>query len=183
MLQPRQNALFKQVEVVPPAPVVSFFLLFFPLVFPPKWMYLMSNSLTNIAENEPDIKLLVFGSVALDTSCDMLSTTSPQSAAGEIISNTVPSLDTTDEQPVTGTAMSEAPRIANGKTPAAPKLYTSNPATISSSLGGVGHNVALAAHLSLGGSAVKLCSAVADDAYTPFSYSPLNHSLFQLTHQ
>lgn len=43
----------------------------------------------------------------------------------------------------------------------APRLHTSNPATITQTVGGVGYNVALAAHL-LGGS-VQLCSIVADD--------------------
>lgn len=42
-----------------------------------------------------------------------------------------------------------------------PALFTSNPASISQSLGGVAHNVARAAHL-LGGQ-VRLCSAVGDD--------------------
>jgi pseudouridylate synthase / pseudouridine kinase len=42
-----------------------------------------------------------------------------------------------------------------------PELQTSNPATISQSLGGVGHNVARAAHLM--GASVRLCSAVGDD--------------------
>ncbi|EME81311.1 uncharacterized protein MYCFIDRAFT_204263 [Pseudocercospora fijiensis CIRAD86] len=42
-----------------------------------------------------------------------------------------------------------------------PELQTSNPAQIAQSLGGVGHNVARAAHLL--GAKVRLCSAVADD--------------------
>ncbi|KAI9789043.1 MAG: hypothetical protein M1816_006398 [Peltula sp. TS41687] len=42
-----------------------------------------------------------------------------------------------------------------------PELHTSNPATITASLGGVGHNVAYAAHLL--GSSVRLCSVVASD--------------------
>jgi pseudouridine-5'-phosphate glycosidase/pseudouridine kinase len=42
-----------------------------------------------------------------------------------------------------------------------PVLHTSNPAAISQSLGGVGHNVALAAHLL--GRRVSLCSLVGDD--------------------
>lgn len=45
-----------------------------------------------------------------------------------------------------------------------PKIHTSNIATISPSVGGVGHNVALAAHLAGGlGSPVKLCSAIGND--------------------
>lgn len=43
----------------------------------------------------------------------------------------------------------------------APQPYTSNPAQISDSLGGVGANIARAAHLL--GSNVRFCSAVADD--------------------
>ncbi|KAF7197473.1 Pseudouridine-5'-phosphate glycosidase [Pseudocercospora fuligena] len=42
-----------------------------------------------------------------------------------------------------------------------PELQTSNPAQIVQSLGGVGHNVARAAHLM--GAKVRLCSAIADD--------------------
>ena len=42
-----------------------------------------------------------------------------------------------------------------------PAMYTSNPARISQSIGGVGHNVALAAHRA--GVSVSLASAVADD--------------------
>jgi len=42
-----------------------------------------------------------------------------------------------------------------------PQLHTSNPATISQSVGGVAHNVAKAAHLA--GGVVRLCSAVGDD--------------------
>jgi pseudouridine-5'-phosphate glycosidase/pseudouridine kinase len=44
---------------------------------------------------------------------------------------------------------------------AKPTLYTSNPAAITQSLGGVGSNVARAAHLM--GARVRLCSAVGDD--------------------
>lgn len=42
-----------------------------------------------------------------------------------------------------------------------PELQTSNPAQIAQSLGGVGHNMARAAHLM--GASVRLCSAVGDD--------------------
>lgn len=48
-----------------------------------------------------------------------------------------------------------------GSSAHSPELQTSNPATISQSLGGVGHNVARAAHLM--GASVRLCSAVGDD--------------------
>ncbi|KAI1804071.1 Indigoidine synthase A like protein-domain-containing protein [Daldinia bambusicola] len=45
----------------------------------------------------------------------------------------------------------------------APHLHTSNPARIGQSIGGVGHNVALAAHRVLQGSNVRLCSLIGDD--------------------
>ena len=44
-----------------------------------------------------------------------------------------------------------------------PKAHTSNPAVISQSIGGVGHNVALAAHRASRLNKVKLCSLVGDD--------------------
>ncbi|KAG5932972.1 hypothetical protein E4U60_004844 [Claviceps pazoutovae] len=44
-----------------------------------------------------------------------------------------------------------------------PKFHTSNSAFISQSIGGVGHNVALAAHRSSSQLRVKLCSIVGDD--------------------
>lgn len=49
----------------------------------------------------------------------------------------------------------------SGSTSQSPELQTSNPARIAQSLGGVGHNVARAAHLM--GANVRLCSAVGDD--------------------
>jgi len=48
-----------------------------------------------------------------------------------------------------------------GSSAQSPELQTSNPATITQSLGGVGHNVARAAHLM--GANIRLCSAVGDD--------------------
>ena len=45
----------------------------------------------------------------------------------------------------------------------APQAHTSNPANISQSVGGVGHNVALAAHRASAKNHVKLCSMVGDD--------------------
>ncbi|KXJ95802.1 Indigoidine synthase A like protein-domain-containing protein [Microdochium bolleyi] len=45
----------------------------------------------------------------------------------------------------------------------APNLHTSNPAQISQSIGGVGRNVALAAHRANSSSKVKLCSLIGDD--------------------
>lgn len=44
-----------------------------------------------------------------------------------------------------------------------PVINTSNPACISQSIGGVGHNVALAAHLVSKEARVRLCSMVGDD--------------------
>ncbi|OAQ90921.1 IdgA domain-containingprotein [Purpureocillium lilacinum] len=45
----------------------------------------------------------------------------------------------------------------------APQPHTSNPAQISQSIGGVGHNVALAAHLASKQARVQFCSMVGDD--------------------
>lgn len=42
-------------------------------------------------------------------------------------------------------------------------METSNPGRINQSVGGVGHNVALAAHRVSADGAVKLCSMVGDD--------------------
>ena len=44
-----------------------------------------------------------------------------------------------------------------------PVLHTSNPAVISQSIGGVGHNVALAAHSVSTHARVRLCSMIGDD--------------------
>ncbi|KAK2683177.1 Pseudouridine-5'-phosphate glycosidase [Fusarium oxysporum f. sp. vasinfectum] len=46
---------------------------------------------------------------------------------------------------------------------ASPVLHTSNPSSISQSIGGVGHNVALAAHSVSKHARVRLCSMVGDD--------------------
>ncbi|EAQ93242.1 hypothetical protein CHGG_01477 [Chaetomium globosum CBS 148.51] len=51
---------------------------------------------------------------------------------------------------------------AGGKT-VTPALHTSNPSSISQSVGGVGHNIALAAHRISGDGKVRLCSMVGDD--------------------
>ncbi|KAM5446064.1 hypothetical protein MaudCBS49596_006874 [Microsporum audouinii] len=51
--------------------------------------------------------------------------------------------------------------LSNGGANGSPKLQTSNPSVITQTLGGVGHNVALAA--SYMGSSVMFCSVVADD--------------------
>lgn len=53
----------------------------------------------------------------------------------------------------------------NPTTGKAPQLETSNPAAINQSIGGVGHNVALAAHRASKDSRVRLCSLVGDDTY------------------
>ena len=50
----------------------------------------------------------------------------------------------------------------HGKT-VSPSLHTSNPATINQSVGGVGHNIALAAHRVSEEGKVRLCSMVGDD--------------------
>lgn len=50
-----------------------------------------------------------------------------------------------------------------GSRSVSPALHVSNPAAISQSIGGVGHNVALAAHLVSDEGKVKLCSMVGDD--------------------
>lgn len=61
----------------------------------------------------------------------------------------------------------------------APRLHTSNPATITQTVGGVGYNVALAAKL-LGGS-VHLCSIVADDLSGRAALAALNAQGFDTT--
>lgn len=47
--------------------------------------------------------------------------------------------------------------------PVSPVLYTSNPAGITQSIGGVGHNVALAAQSVHRGLKVQLCSMIGSD--------------------
>lgn len=53
----------------------------------------------------------------------------------------------------------------NKKGDVSPQASTSNPASISQSIGGVGHNVALAAHRASASTKVKLCSLVGEDVY------------------
>jgi pseudouridine-5'-phosphate glycosidase/pseudouridine kinase len=54
--------------------------------------------------------------------------------------------------------------VSSGGTKAvSPSLHTSNPSFISQSVGGVGHNVALAAHKVSEEGRVRLCSMVGDD--------------------
>lgn len=57
-----------------------------------------------------------------------------------------------------------------------PALHTSNPATISQSVGGVGHNIALAAHRVSGEGRVRLCSMVGDDVAGSTILSALHSS-------
>ena len=52
---------------------------------------------------------------------------------------------------------------AGGGDAVSPALHTSNPAFIAQSVGGVGHNVALAAHKVSAEGKVRLCSLVGDD--------------------
>ena len=52
-------------------------------------------------------------------------------------------------------------RPPNGNLSSQPQLHTSNPASITQTLGGVGQNVATALHYL--GSSIRLCSSVADD--------------------
>lgn len=80
---------------------------------------------------------MVFGSLAVDLSCDY----SPETK--------------------TGSEGSSNPGLA---AQVSPVMHTSNIATINTTLGGVGHNVALAAHRATAGNLnVRLCSYVADD--------------------
>jgi pseudouridine-5'-phosphate glycosidase/pseudouridine kinase len=79
----------------------------------------------------------VFGSLAVDLSCDY----SPEN---HNINN-------------------ESELQSNIPAPSSPRMQTSNIANITPSIGGVGHNVALAAHRVAGNLKVKLCSRVADD--------------------
>ena len=53
--------------------------------------------------------------------------------------------------------------IGGTPTETSPKLHTSNPSTISQTIGGVGHNVALAASRASSKTKVKLCSLIGDD--------------------
>jgi pseudouridine-5'-phosphate glycosidase/pseudouridine kinase len=52
---------------------------------------------------------------------------------------------------------------AGGTKAISPALHTSNPSFINQSVGGVGHNVALAAHKVSEEDKVRLCSMVGDD--------------------
>ncbi|KAG6007837.1 hypothetical protein E4U21_005423 [Claviceps maximensis] len=63
-----------------------------------------------------------------------------------------------------------------------PKLRTSNPASISQCIGGVGHNIALAAHRSSSRTRVKLCSIVGDDIAGSKVIASLRESGLDTTH-
>lgn len=82
--------------------------------------------------------ILVFGSVAVDLSCNY--------------------------SPLNATTEDELGANQSSPTNASPTLHTSNIASISNSIGGVGYNVALAVHLLAGDLKVKLCSRVVDDS-------------------
>jgi pseudouridine-5'-phosphate glycosidase/pseudouridine kinase len=79
------------------------------------------------ATKEDFPSIVVFGSVAIDLSCDF------------------------------------SPRDKYNHPSLSPQMHTSNIAAITPSIGGVGHNVALAAQLAGGDTSVRLCSYVADD--------------------
>ncbi|KAJ4163446.1 hypothetical protein LMH87_005175 [Akanthomyces muscarius] len=70
-----------------------------------------------------------------------------------------------------------------------PQSHVSNPSRISQSIGGVGRNVAVAAHLASGGSGVQFCSMVGDDVagqtvLTSLETSGLStSSILKLDHQ
>ncbi|EPQ64392.1 Bgt-4130 [Blumeria graminis f. sp. tritici] len=87
----------------------------------------------NASESEPETpitaEVIVFGAIAIDSSCDLL--------------------------PIPG---------ANSNTNLQPTMHTSNVARIRNSIGGVGHNVAVAAHKVSGDQRIRLCSFVADDS-------------------
>ncbi|KAH0595673.1 hypothetical protein MHUMG1_06850 [Metarhizium humberi] len=65
---------------------------------------------------------------------------------------------------------------------ASPQAHTSNPASITQSIGGVGHNVALAAHLASSKTKVGFCSMVADDIAGSTVISSLHQSGLDTAH-
>lgn len=94
-----------------------------------------------------------------------------ESSAPQPVSSSPPPAPTVSSQPdrkpnvfVAGSLAVDLACDFNPKTASplqSPELKTSNPAKIAQSLGGVGHNVARAAHLM--GATVRLCSAIGDD--------------------
>ncbi|RDL29950.1 Uncharacterized protein BP5553_10577 [Venustampulla echinocandica] len=100
-----------------------------------------SNEITQgeaINQHMPNADIIVFGSIAMDISCDYI----PRAVNTIDESTSVPTGPMTD---------------------AAPHMKTSNIGTIAETVGGVGHNVTLAAHLVAGELTVRLCSLVATD--------------------
>ncbi|TVY91387.1 Pseudouridine-metabolizing bifunctional protein [Lachnellula willkommii] len=93
------------------------------------------HELLKVQPESPTADILVFGSLAQDVSCDY----SPES------------------QNTNGKATLDL------QTHSSPQMYTSNIAKITHSIGGVGHNVALAASRVAGNSTVRLCSKIAND--------------------
>lgn len=100
-----------------------------------------------IQEASSQADILVFGSLAVDLSC-----------------NHSPRVPRTEEQGQSAAVMKPQD--------IALRMHTSNIASIVPSIGGVGHNVALAAHLVAGNLKVKLHSRVANDLSVPCGDSP-----------
>src|ERR1700712_31999 len=82
-------------------------------------------------------KIVVFGSLAIDLACD--------------------------HTPLSSTSSVSASDSKSMSTVSGPLMNTSNTARITQTIGGVGHNVALAAHLASGNLNVRLCSFVGED--------------------
>jgi hypothetical protein len=62
-------------------------------------------------------------------------------------------------------ACDHSPVDLTNNTDAGPIMKTSNPSVINQTIGGVGRNVALAAHIASGALNVRLCSVVGADSY------------------
>lgn len=108
-------------------------------------------------DNNDNINVLVFGSLAMDFSCDYF-------PAYEGLEKTI---SIRPEAPMIedlglSRSQNRLPPLSHQER--LPKLHTSNPAVIDSSLGGVGHNVALAIHrVGAEPTSVRLCSLIGDD--------------------
>ncbi|KAK4141616.1 Indigoidine synthase A like protein-domain-containing protein [Dichotomopilus funicola] len=89
-------------------------------------------------EDHHPVDVLVAGSVALDLSCDYAPLESSSSSSSSKTNITA-------------------------STTASPALHTSNPSAISQSIGGVGHNLALAAHRVSGDGKIRLYTLVGND--------------------
>ncbi|KAI9886244.1 MAG: hypothetical protein M1823_001979 [Watsoniomyces obsoletus] len=92
----------------------------------------------DVPTKAPQVHVAVAGSLAWDSSCDLAASASAESLS---------------------TVSSD--QASTNPTESTPQPHTSNPAIIGQDVGGVGHNVAFAAHLL--GASVRLCSVVADD--------------------